>query len=170
MRSIVQPIKIKPKLPYLWERRVFNLNHPTYPNRKSHETGQGLVEYALILVLVAVVVIVVLALLGPEISAKYCQVITAIGGSCAGGSSTPAITQAICDSSDKLVIDVNYPSGAHLQVNAATSANDNMIDHGNDTYSFTFANHGTCVQGQSWLYIYNVDTGTNVLSGSITHQ
>ena len=32
------------------------------------EKGQGLVEYALILVLVAVVVIVVLSLLGPAIS------------------------------------------------------------------------------------------------------
>jgi pilus assembly protein Flp/PilA len=32
-----------------------------------NERGQGLVEYALILVLVAVVVIVVLALLGPAI-------------------------------------------------------------------------------------------------------
>lgn len=45
------------------------------------EEGQGLVEYALILVLVAVVVIVILALLGPAIgdvfsniiqSAKFC--------------------------------------------------------------------------------------------------
>jgi len=34
------------------------------------EKGQGLVEYALILVLVAVVVIAVLALLGPAIAAS----------------------------------------------------------------------------------------------------
>ncbi len=32
-----------------------------------HEEGQGLVEYAFILVLVAIVVIVILALLGPAI-------------------------------------------------------------------------------------------------------
>ena len=32
-----------------------------------HEEGQGLVEYALILVLVALVVIIILALLGPAI-------------------------------------------------------------------------------------------------------
>ena len=37
------------------------------------EKGQGLVEYALILVLVAVVVIVVLALLGPAIGANLQQ-------------------------------------------------------------------------------------------------
>lgn len=34
---------------------------------KQTESGQGLIEYALILVLVAVVVIVILALLGPAI-------------------------------------------------------------------------------------------------------
>ncbi len=35
------------------------------------EKGQGLVEYALILVLVAVVVIAILALLGPAISTVF---------------------------------------------------------------------------------------------------
>jgi pilus assembly protein Flp/PilA len=32
-----------------------------------HEEGQGLVEYALILVLIALVVIIILALLGPAV-------------------------------------------------------------------------------------------------------
>jgi len=39
------------------------------------EEGQGLVEYALILVLVAVVVIVILALLGPAIGNVFSQII-----------------------------------------------------------------------------------------------
>jgi len=38
------------------------------------ERGQGLVEYALILVLVAVVVIAALALLGPSISGIFSQI------------------------------------------------------------------------------------------------
>ena len=38
------------------------------------EEGQGLVEYALILVLVAVVVIVVLALLGPQIGNIFSEI------------------------------------------------------------------------------------------------
>ncbi|MGD2105037.1 MAG: Flp family type IVb pilin [Anaerolineae bacterium] len=38
------------------------------------EEGQGLVEYALILVLVAVVVIAVLALLGPAIGNVFSQI------------------------------------------------------------------------------------------------
>ena len=40
--------------------------------------GQGLVEYALILVLVAVVVIVILALLGPAIGGVFSTVIGSI--------------------------------------------------------------------------------------------
>jgi pilus assembly protein Flp/PilA len=40
--------------------------------------GQGLVEYALILVLVAVVVIVVLAILGPTVGNMFSNLITAI--------------------------------------------------------------------------------------------
>ena len=39
------------------------------------EKGQGLVEYALILVLVAVVVIVILALLGPSIGNIFSSII-----------------------------------------------------------------------------------------------
>ena len=42
------------------------------------EKGQGLVEYALILVLVAVVVIVILALLGPAIGNVFSNVISNI--------------------------------------------------------------------------------------------
>ena len=37
-----------------------------YPLQEN-ETGQGLVEYALILVLIALVVIIILALLGPAV-------------------------------------------------------------------------------------------------------
>ena len=42
--------------------------------------GQGLVEYALILVLVAVVVIVILALLGPSISNIFTEFVDSLNG------------------------------------------------------------------------------------------
>jgi pilus assembly protein Flp/PilA len=42
------------------------------------EKGQGLVEYALILVLVAVVVIVILALLGPAIGNIFSNIVSAL--------------------------------------------------------------------------------------------
>lgn len=44
----------------------------------AKEKGQGLVEYALILVLVAVVVIVVLALLGPAIGNIFSSIMSSI--------------------------------------------------------------------------------------------
>jgi pilus assembly protein Flp/PilA len=43
---------------------------------QPREEGQGLVEYALILVLVAVVVIVILALLGPTIGNIFSNIMT----------------------------------------------------------------------------------------------
>jgi pilus assembly protein Flp/PilA len=44
--------------------------------KPHHEEGQGLVEYALILVLVAVAVIVILSLLGPVIGNVYSNIAT----------------------------------------------------------------------------------------------
>ncbi|HQE93095.1 MAG TPA: Flp family type IVb pilin [Anaerolineae bacterium] len=44
------------------------------------EEGQGLVEYALILVLIAIVVIVVLSLLGTQISTIFSQITSGLGG------------------------------------------------------------------------------------------
>jgi pilus assembly protein Flp/PilA len=53
--------------------------------QSPNEKGQGLVEYALILVLVAIVVIAVLLTLGPVVSGVYTQVICGLnGGTCAG--------------------------------------------------------------------------------------
>jgi pilus assembly protein Flp/PilA len=45
---------------------------------EQKEKGQGLVEYALILVLVAVVVIVILALLGPAIGNVFSNIVNSI--------------------------------------------------------------------------------------------
>lgn len=47
----------------------------------KEEKGQGLVEYALILVLVAIVVIAILAILGPQIGNIFSQVTNGLGGS-----------------------------------------------------------------------------------------
>jgi pilus assembly protein Flp/PilA len=44
----------------------------------SSQRGQGLVEYALILVLVAVVVIAILSLLGPAIGNVFSQILDGI--------------------------------------------------------------------------------------------
>lgn len=46
----------------------------------AHEDGQGLVEYALILVLVAIVVIAILAILGPQIGNVFSQITDTLAG------------------------------------------------------------------------------------------
>lgn len=45
----------------------------------NRESGQGLVEYALVLVLVAVVVIAILTLLGPQIGNVFSRIVYALG-------------------------------------------------------------------------------------------
>jgi pilus assembly protein Flp/PilA len=48
--------------------------------RRIHsERGQGMVEYALILVLIAVVVIVLLIVLGNQVANVFCNISGAIG-------------------------------------------------------------------------------------------
>ena len=44
------------------------------------QQGQGMVEYALILVLIAVVVIAVLIVLGNQVQNVFCNVAGAVGG------------------------------------------------------------------------------------------
>ena len=51
--------------------------------RASPERGQGLVEYALVLVLVAVVVIAILTLLGPQIGNVFSKILCGLNTSCA---------------------------------------------------------------------------------------
>lgn len=63
------------KLPIIGYQRTAP---PDYKTLKSFEKGQGLVEYALILVLVGVVVIAVLALLGPAIGNVFSQILGSI--------------------------------------------------------------------------------------------
>ncbi len=47
----------------------------TLPTHTQKENGQGLVEYALVLVLVAVVVIAILTLLGPQIGNVFSRIV-----------------------------------------------------------------------------------------------
>lgn len=44
------------------------------------EEGQGLVEYALILVLIAIVVIVIMSLLGDQLNSIFSSITSVLGG------------------------------------------------------------------------------------------
>lgn len=47
-------------------------------NRRSRESGQGLVEYALILALVAVVMIAILMMISPQLKQSFCAVVAVV--------------------------------------------------------------------------------------------
>jgi Flp pilus assembly pilin Flp len=62
--------------------------------KKNPPTGQGLVEYALILALVALVVIAVLSLNGPAVGRVFSNVVSGLGGNVA--TSNPAGAWIYC--------------------------------------------------------------------------
>ncbi len=69
----------------------------SYSVIRSSEGGQGLVEYALILVLVALVVIVVLSLLGPSIGNVFSNIVDDLNMLGGGNNYLVAITRADYD-------------------------------------------------------------------------
>jgi pilus assembly protein Flp/PilA len=46
--------------------------------QKRHEKGQGLVEYSLIILLIALVVLSAVALVGPQVSGIFSQVVSGL--------------------------------------------------------------------------------------------
>lgn len=60
-------------------------------SRKKNQKGQGLVEYALILVLVAIVVIAVLVFLGPIIGNMFGKVNSSLSGVGGGSGEAAAV-------------------------------------------------------------------------------
>jgi len=50
-----------------------------HPEERGQETGQGMVEYALILVLIAVVVIVILTVVGNQVNKVFSNISNGLG-------------------------------------------------------------------------------------------
>ncbi|MFQ5577522.1 MAG: hypothetical protein ACE5G8_11110 [Anaerolineae bacterium] len=104
---------------------------------QSGDRGQGLVEYALLLVLVAVVVIGILLLLGPQIGGVFSSVANALG---AGGGAV-AITKAEYKSDDhKLHLDATYNGGYDSTVTLTASPGGTMeakSDHYHRKFTLT---------------------------------
>lgn len=57
-------------------------------NRIKRAEGQGLVEYALLLVLVAIIVIAILALMGDQVRSVFARVVAGLNGQTISGSGT----------------------------------------------------------------------------------
>lgn len=63
-----------------WYLRLRTRLAETYSRVHSDEDGQGMVEYALILVLIAIVVIVILTVVGHRVSDVFSNINTGLGG------------------------------------------------------------------------------------------
>jgi pilus assembly protein Flp/PilA len=74
----------------LWANALAARARQALPAKEIREAGQGLPEYALMIVLVAVVVIVVLSILGPTLNEMYLDIIDCIDPSVSGGTCAPA--------------------------------------------------------------------------------
>ena len=108
---------------------------PQFP-KSNTEGGQGLVEYALILVLVALVVIVVLSLLGPSIGNVFSNVVDELN-ILGGNNYIVAITRA------------DYDSG--LQTLHLDATSDGVYD---PAVTFTASPGGVMVQAGNHYHIY----------------
>ena len=92
--------------------------------RTKKQNGQGLVEYALILVLVAVVVIAILTLLGPQVGNVFSRVVNGLGvvTTQGGGSGGPPPPPSPAD-----VTEVNaFRGGPDVVVSVTVSADTNV--------------------------------------------
>ena len=104
----------------------------------KRQDGQGLVEYALILVLVAVVVLAILTLLGPQVGNVFSRVVNGLGvvttdGNGGGGGAPPPSTVEVTGVSASR-------NGADVFVTITVSANTNITV--SDSQSGKFAAMG----------------------------
>ncbi len=105
------------------------------------EEGQGLVEYALILVLVGVVVIAVLLTVGPQVGAVFSRIVCTLGTE---GCDVVVITKAECDPGDnKLKVKATSDGGTDPSVTLTVSPGGVMEIDGNK-YELEIEGLGSC--------------------------
>ncbi len=98
---------------------------PYFSGKRLAEEGQGLIEYALILVLVAVVVIAILLILGPTVGSVFSNIVSNLertgiidGG---GSSDVVVITKAHYKADKKLHLDATSDGGYNPSVSLTAS-------------------------------------------------
>ncbi|MFC1974782.1 Flp family type IVb pilin [Chloroflexota bacterium] len=103
--------------------------------KSPDERGQGLVEYALILVLVAIVVIAILLLLGPTVGQVFSQVVCSLG---AEDCDVVVITKADYNSSSqKLHLDATS-DGSHNPGVTLTASPGGTMEAKSDHYHLKY--------------------------------
>ena len=88
--------------------------------QKRRDEGQGLVEYALLLMLVAVVIIAILTILGPQVGEVFSRVSSSLGG---GGGGIASVTAVRSNGGQGNNVSVT------VTVNSPTTITADRIDH-----------------------------------------
>lgn len=87
------------------------------------EKGQGLVEYALILVLIAVVVIAILLTLGPAVAQVYCRIANSLqAGSCVMGGVITGVTTSSAGPNILVTVTVSQSTNVTVSASSGTIA------------------------------------------------
>jgi pilus assembly protein Flp/PilA len=110
------------------------MHHHFIPH--PHERGQGLVEYALLLVLVALVVVVILSASGTSLQNLFCRVVTGLNGEAPAGcvTDTVEIYRADYDEDDEeLHLDARSDGGYNPEV-TLTAAPGGVMQARSDHY------------------------------------
>jgi len=114
------------------------------------QKGQGLVEYALIMVLIAVAVIAALTLIGPRVSAMYSQVNSIIPGSISDSELPPPPTEEPFGFASKAEAEsafcISYTGTDHFHVhfNTTTSRYIGLANHTPSPTGFTLLPPSYC--------------------------
>ncbi len=124
--------------------------------KRGFKKGQGLVEYALILVLIAIVVIVILSLLGTRVSDVFSQINSGLGLSgIGGGSSGSAITGlsagvstsgcflGTCTLTVTANVSVDTPGNVTVSMSGCGSASGAISGSGSLSFTCSGAEHGS---------------------------
>src|SRR5579862_8745845 len=105
---------------------------------RKAERGQGLVEYALILVLVAVVVIGVLSITGKSVASVFCTVTTAINHNAGCGGSLSASQYAVTSNQYRVYISYNGTRTDGVTVTCTASSGPVIVQNdGSGSYVMT---------------------------------
>ncbi len=97
-----------------------------------NERGQGLVEYALIVVLVAVVVITILVVLGPGTRNVFCQITAGLGADVSNVCDVVTISHSTYDSGNNTaLLKATYNGGYDPAVTLTASPGGAMSQEGN---------------------------------------
>jgi pilus assembly protein Flp/PilA len=105
----------------------------SFTSRKKNQRGQGLVEYALILVLVAIVVIAALMILGPIIGNVFSKVNSSLSG--VGGEPIVPPTAVACTPGSASIVHINNHPNCVALMNQ-NHCSHSYYDHGNSICSW----------------------------------